>query len=132
MQKVVRTYSIGTDWDKELTPLLEDGWVVVMSNPIENKIEYILEKKEIKKKKAEDVRHKYGKDGHVMLTDSQYETLKKEFPYTYEEWIRKVDEYVQETGKTYKDYLTTIRKWARKDSNKGRKNITQMVTGDDF
>ena len=62
-----------------------------------------------------DIRHKHGLYKNVLLTDEQLETLKKEIP-NYQDYIEKVSEYVASTGKSYKNYLATIRNWYRKDN----------------
>lgn len=44
-QMVIRTYTgYGPKNTAALTAALNDGWIVVMANPIGNMIEYILEK----------------------------------------------------------------------------------------
>lgn len=73
-------------------------------------------KKDSTNQKETPVRHKYGIYKNVLLTDEQYEKLQQEFPFDYEERIDNVSEYCQSHGKTYKDYLATIRNWARKES----------------
>lgn len=62
---------------------------------------------------------RYGEYENVILTDKQYETLQKEFPDTYEEYIRRCDEYCERTHKEYTNYLMTIRNWVRKDRARG-------------
>lgn len=61
------------------------------------------------------VRHKYGQYNNVLLSDKDMEKLKDEFPFDWAERIEKVSEYCASHGKTYKDYLATIRNWARRD-----------------
>ena len=68
--------------------------------------------------KDKPVRHKYGEYKNVLLTDEQYEKLKNEFPNDYEKRIEEVSIYCQSHGKKYKDYLATIRNWARKEKPK--------------
>ena len=63
------------------------------------------------------VKHKYGTYSNVMLTDKEYETLKQEIP-NYQDYIEKVSEYVASTGKSYKNFLATIRNWYRRDNEK--------------
>lgn len=46
------------------------------------------------------------------------EKLKVEFPADYQERIERVSEYMASTGKSYKDYLATIRRWARQDQKR--------------
>ena len=97
-------------------------------NPPEIEIE--LEKdieieKEIKKepKKKNTTRHKYGEYKNVLLSDDQLEKLKSEFPNDWEQRIDRVSEYCESTGKTYKNYLATIRNWAKKDKTQPNQQI---------
>lgn len=71
-----------------------------------------IENKEIYK---ESSRHKYGSYSNVLLSDEEMEKLKAEFPNDYENRIERVSEYCASTGKSYKNYLATIRNWARKE-----------------
>ncbi|HFJ7364138.1 TPA: replisome organizer [Enterococcus faecium] len=70
-----------------------------------------------KKTKAKPVRHKYGEYKNVLLSDEQMEKLKTEFPDDYQERIERLSEYCESSGKTYKNYLATIRSWARKEKS---------------
>ena len=69
----------------------------------------IKRNKEIKNKRI------YGEYQNVKLTDEELEKLKNEFPVDWQERIENVSAYCASHGKTYKDYLATIRNWARKD-----------------
>ena len=60
-------------------------------------------------------RHKYGEYQNVLLSDSDMEKLKKEFPTDWEDRIENLSSYMESHGKTYKNHLATIRCWARKD-----------------
>ena len=71
-----------------------------------------------KKQKPKEVRHRHGPYRNVMLTDAQYETLQEEFPLDYDERIERLSEYIESTGKKYKNHLAVIRTWARKDGVK--------------
>lgn len=57
----------------------------------------------------------YGEYGNVFFTEKQYKDLQKEFPQDYKDRIQQLDDYIQSTGKKYKDCLATIRTWARKN-----------------
>lgn len=70
-----------------------------------------------KKTKAKPIRHKYGEYKNVLLSDEQMEKLKIEFPNDYQERIERLSEYCESSGKTYKNYLATIRSWARKEKS---------------
>ncbi len=72
-------------------------------------------KKEKNNKKEKAVKHKYGLYQNVLLTDREMEKLKAEFA-DWQERIENVSAYCQSHGKTYRDYLATIRNWARRDS----------------
>ncbi len=75
-----------------------------------------------KAKKPAATRHKHGTYGNVLLSDEQLEKLKSEHPNDWQRWIERVDDYCQSSGKSYKDYLATIRSWARRDAEKNPKN----------
>ena len=63
----------------------------------------------LSKKKA------YGEYQHVLFSDEEYEKLKAYFPNDYEKRIQSLDEYIQKSGKKYKDFLLTLKTWARRD-----------------
>ena len=63
---------------------------------------------------AKETRHKYGAYNNVLLSDTDLEKLKTEFP-DYEVRIERLSEYMASTGKSYKNHLATIRSWAKKD-----------------
>lgn len=87
-----------------------------INNTFNNTKEYIRELPPSKKSKATPTRHKYGEYKNVLLSDEQMEKLKTEFPNDYQERIDRLSEYCASTGKTYKNYLATIRNWAKKDN----------------
>ena len=87
------------------------------NNTFNNTKEYIRELPPSKKSKAKPIRHKYGEYKNVLLSDEQMEKLKTEFPNDYQERIERLSEYCESSGKTYKNYLATIRSWARKEKN---------------
>ena len=80
---------------------------------VDNDCDIGLKEKVNKKEKA--VKHKYGQYNNVLLSDDELEKLKTEFPVDWDERIERVSEYCASKGVTYKNYLATIRAWARKD-----------------
>ena len=59
----------------------------------------------------------YGEYKHVQLTDEQYKNLVDDYGQkNINEYIKKIDEYCQQYGKTYKDYNLTMRSWLKKDN----------------
>ncbi|XIN95386.1 helix-turn-helix domain-containing protein [Enterococcus faecium] len=91
-----------------------------INNTFNNTKEYIRELPPSKKSKAKPIRHKYGEYKNVLLSDEQMEKLKTEFPNDYQERIERLSEYCESSGKTYKNYLATIRSWARKEKNESK------------
>ena len=78
----------------------------------------MINDKEKINKKEKPQKHKYGQYQNVLLSDDELEELKKEFPVDWEERIERVSEYCASKGATYKNYLATIRNWARKERPK--------------
>ena len=74
--------------------------------------------KEIEKEKKNNKKNnkkKFGEFGNVLLSNDEYEKIKKMFPNDYEIRIQTLDDYIQSKGKKYKDFVATLRNWARKD-----------------
>ena len=63
-----------------------------------------------------EVRHQYGEYKNVLLSDSDLEKLKAEFPADWQSRIERLSGYIASTGKKYKNHLATIRNWAREDA----------------
>lgn len=62
-----------------------------------------------------EMKHKHGTYSHVLLKDSEKERLISELGETkFLKCIEKLDSYIQETGKVYKDHNLTIRRWVIK------------------
>ena len=70
---------------------------------------------------AKEKRHKYGTYNNVLLSDSDMEKLKTEFP-DWQERIERLSEYIASTGKSYKNHLATIRNWAKRDMENSKKS----------
>lgn len=63
-----------------------------------------------KPKKIKPQKHKHGEFQHVLLTDDEFNRLKKDFDF-YEELIKKLDEYIETSGKKYKNHNLVLRGW---------------------
>lgn len=81
-----------------------------------------------KTKQPKKVRHEYGEYKNVLLTDGELAKLKTEFPSNWQEWIERVSEYCSMNGKTYKNYLATIRNWAKRDLTQPNNGRRQRIT----
>lgn len=78
-------------------------------------INRIRQDKDNKEKIKKEIPQKYGEYKNVFFTNEQFEQLKMFFPKDYAERIQKLDDYIQSSGKKYKDCLATIKNWARKE-----------------
>ena len=68
--------------------------------------------KDIDKEKEKDKKHKYGEFKHVLLTDKEKDKLLSELgEHKFNLVIKRLDEYIEETGKKYKNHNLTIRRW---------------------
>lgn len=72
------------------------------------------------------MRHQHGAYKNVLLTDDEFEKLKKEFP-DWESRIERLSEYMASTGKSYKSHLATIRSWARRDKKQAGAETLKVV-----
>ena len=79
----------------------------------------------INKEKPKEVKHRYGEYGNVLLSDSEMDKLQAEFPLDWKQRIENVSGYCKSTGRTYKDYLATIRNWARRERKPAKWNDVQ-------
>ena len=82
---------------------------------------------------ARPVRHKHGNFGHVFLTEAQFETLvsthgEKET----EDAIQCIDDYCEQSGKTYKNYALVLEKWGYRSAaeQNARSGTTRAGTYD--
>lgn len=68
---------------------------------------------------ARERRRKLGEFGHVLLSDGDEAKLDEQFPGFWRDYITKVDEYCEQSGKRYRNYRLTISKWIRRDQQTG-------------
>ncbi len=62
----------------------------------------------------------YGRYGNVRLTDQEMETLKSDFPTDYLSMIEHLSEYMESSGRTYKNHLATMELWKKADMEKAQ------------
>lgn len=77
--------------------------------------------KEKRSAQARPTRHKHGQYGHVLLTDQQLSDLRAKHGETETEAaIRAVDEYCEQSGRSYKNYALAMEKWGYRSANEQR------------
>ena len=66
----------------------------------------------------------FGEYKNVSLTKKEYDSLKRELgEKMLLRYIKKADEYVRLSGKTYKDFALLIKKWEEEDRGKKKKGF---------
>ena len=95
----------------------------------EEYIEKEIYKEKERKRPDKPVKHKYGLYKNVLLSDEDMQKLQAEFP-DYKERIERLSEYMDYKGTKYKNHLSTIRAWARKDEQ--AKKASAPVRGNIF
>lgn len=66
-----------------------------------------------------------GPYGHLSLTDGEVSAFLQEHPADGQRYIDELDEYMEATGKTYKNSLAALNRWARNDKRFGQKQETK-------
>ena len=67
-------------------------------------------------------KHKYGKYKHVLLTDKEHTHLLELYGDSLDEHIKILDEYIETSGKKYKNHSLVIQKWVHDEWIKRNKN----------
>ena len=67
-------------------------------------------------------KHKYGEYSHVLLTDKEHAHLVELYGSSLDEHIKILDEYIETSGKKYKNHSLVIQKWVHDEWEKRNKN----------
>ena len=67
-------------------------------------------------------KHKYGEFQHVLLTDKEHTHLLDLYGDSLDEHIKILDEYIETSGKKYKNHSLVIQKWVHDEWTKRNKN----------
>lgn len=67
-------------------------------------------------------KHKYGEFQHVLLTDKEHTHLLDLYGDSLDEHIKILDEYIETSGKKYKNHSLVIQKWVHDEWEKRNKN----------
>ena len=67
-------------------------------------------------------KHKYGEFQHVLLTDKEHTHLIELYGDSLDEHIKILDEYIEMSGKKYKNHSLVIQKWVHEEWMKRNKD----------
>lgn len=67
-------------------------------------------------------KHKYGEYQHVLLTDEEHTHLVELYGLSLDEHIKILDEYIETSGKNYKNHSLVLQKWVHDEWTKRNKN----------
>lgn len=67
-------------------------------------------------------KHKYGEYHHVLLTDKEHTHLIELYGSSLDEHIKILDEYIETSGKKYKNHSLVIQKWVHDEWMKRNKD----------
>lgn len=67
-------------------------------------------------------KHKYGEYQHVLLTEKEHTHLVELYGSSLDEHIKILDEYIETSGKNYKNHSLVIQKWVHDEWMKRNKN----------
>lgn len=67
-------------------------------------------------------KHKYGEYSHVLLTDKEHTHLLDLYGDSLDEHIKILDEYIETSGKKYKNHSLVIQKWVHDEWLKRNKD----------
>ena len=75
-----------------------------------------------KQNTKEQSKHKYGEYQHVLLTDEEHTHLVELYGSSLDEHIKILDEYIETSGKNYKNHSLVLQKWVHDEWTKRNKN----------
>ena len=67
-------------------------------------------------------KHKFGEYQHVLLTDKEHTHLLELYGSSLDEHIKILDEYIETSGKSYKNHSLVLQKWVHDEWTKRNKN----------
>ena len=75
-----------------------------------------------KQNTKEKSKRKYGEYQHVLLTDKEHTHLVELYGSSLDEHIKILDEYIETSGKSYKNHSLVLQKWVHDEWTKRNKN----------
>lgn len=67
-------------------------------------------------------KHKYGEYQHVLLTEKEHTHLVELYGSSLDKHIKILDEYIETSGKSYKNHSLVLQKWVHDEWTKRNKN----------
>ena len=71
-------------------------------------------------------KHKYGEYSHVLLTDKEHTHLLDLYGDSLDEHIKILDEYIETSGKKYKNHSLVLQKWVHDEWSKRNNNPVKL------
>ena len=72
--------------------------------------------KSIENRECDNDAHAYGKYGNVFLAEREMSELQNEFSDSVlQDYVERLSEYMESTGREYKSHAATIRRWVGAD-----------------
>ena len=128
-----RAYTNITDIDKDKDKDIDKDIDKDKDKDIDKDKEIDINKRTVKPSPAppKSVKKKFGEYGNISLTDEQYSQLVKDYGESVmNDYIRRMDEYIQMKGKKYKDFNLALRNWIKKDGiTKGNDSYGRINKG---
>ncbi len=90
-----------------------------VNTPINNNVK---DNNKVINTKLEVSKHKYGEYSHVLLTDKEHTHLLDLYGDSLDEHIKILDEYIETSGKKYKNHSLVIQKWVHDEWMKRNKD----------
>ena len=75
------------------------------------------EKDSFNQEKEENQKHPHGTYQNVYLTNSEFDSLQKEYP-DYSDMIENLSRKIEMKGYQYQNHFVTLKEWAKKDAKR--------------
>lgn len=110
---------------KEGTKEIIGRHLYIVNTPINENVKdnnKVINNKFNNKKDIYTPKHKYGEFQHVLLTDKEHTHLLDLYGDSLDEHIKILDEYIETSGKKYKNHSLVIQKWVHDEWMKRNKD----------
>ena len=127
IREPIREGNLIVDWQytlidnpRNLENLKIENLKIENLNPI--KLKNNSTKKELNKNNINVCKHKYGEYQHVLLTDKEHTHLIELYGDSLDEHIKILDEYIETSGRKYKNHSLVLQKWVHDEWLKRNKD----------